>query len=163
MSQTLVRLSFGFALAAALSYGQQGRGTILGTVTDSSGAAVVGARVTVTNVDTNVSFGTVTNQEGYYTVPPLNVGHYSVSVEMQGFKRSVRSGVVIAVDQRARVDMALEVGALTESVQVVGVAPLVETSTGALGKVVENRRVQELPLNGRNALALTLLTPSVKS
>lgn len=163
MFRTLMRIAYVLALAAPLCQAQQGRGTILGTVTDSTGAAVVGARVTVTNVDTNIAFGTVTSQEGFYSTPPLNVGNYTVSVEMQGFKRAVRSGIVLAVDQRANVDVTLEVGAVTESVQVVGVAPLVETSTGALGKVVENRRVQELPLNGRNALALTLLTPSVKS
>jgi len=163
MSRIFARIVFALWLASALCQAQQGRGTILGTVTDPSGAAVMGARVTVRNVDTNISFDTLTNQEGFYTTPPLNVGNYSVALEIQGFKRAVRAGILLAVDQRANIDIKLEVGAVTESVQVVGVAPLVETSNPALGKVVENRRVQELPLNGRNALALTLLTPSVKS
>ena len=72
-----VRLAAAFALATALCQAQQGRGTILGTVSDPSGAAVIGARVTITNVDTNIAFETVTNQEGFYTTPPLNVGNYS--------------------------------------------------------------------------------------
>ena len=148
---------------AASSYAQQGRGTILGTVSDTSGAAISGARVVVTNVETNITFQTTTNQEGLFVTPPLNVGNYTVTVEQQGFKKAVRSGMTLEVDQRASINVALEVGAVTESIEVMGVAPLVETSTGTLGKVVENRRVQELPLNGRNVLALTLLTPSVKS
>jgi hypothetical protein len=147
----------------AVGVAQQGRGTILGTVSDATGAAVAGAQVTVVNVSTNVATVMTTNEAGFYTAPPLNVGSYTVIAERQGFKKAVRSGITLLVDQRADVNLRLEVGAVTESIEVVGQAPLVETSTGALGKVVENRRVQELPLNGRTALALTLLTPSVKS
>jgi len=142
---------------------QQGRGTILGTVTDATGAAVPGASVGITNIGTNAVFTTSTNAEGFYTSPALAIGNYTVAAEKGGFKKAVRSGINLAVDQRANVNLRLEIGAVSESVEVVGVAPLVETSTGTVGKVVENRRVQELPLNGRNVLALVLLTPSVKS
>ncbi|MBI1790715.1 MAG: carboxypeptidase regulatory-like domain-containing protein [Acidobacteria bacterium] len=163
MTSVRIRLLLLASGSALVAFAQQGRGTILGTVTDSSGAAVAGARVGITHIATNVTFQTLTNQEGFYSSPPLNVGSYTVTAEQQGFKKAVRSGIVLEVDQRPAINMTLEVGAVTEQIEVMAVAALVETTTGALGKVVENRRVQELPLNGRSALALTLLTPSVKS
>ena len=154
----VLALAFAATLAA-----QQGRGSIQGTVKDSSGAIVSGARVTITNIDTNTTFTAQTSDEGYYSAPSLAVGNYSVNVEHTGFKRAVRTGITLQVDQRAQVDVVLELGAVAESVVVEAEAPLVDTGSASIGKVVENRRVVELPLNGRNALALTLLTPSVKS
>ncbi|HYZ83679.1 MAG TPA: carboxypeptidase regulatory-like domain-containing protein, partial [Bryobacteraceae bacterium] len=142
---------------------QQGRGSIQGTVSDSSGATIAGANVSIVNVDTNTTFTTQTSEDGYYSAPTLAVGNYTVNVEKEGFKRAVRTGITLQVDQRAQVDLTLDLGAVSESVQVQGQAPLVDTGSASIGKVVENRRVVELPLNGRNALALTLLTPSVKS
>ncbi|MEK7409085.1 MAG: carboxypeptidase regulatory-like domain-containing protein [Acidobacteriota bacterium] len=142
---------------------QQGRGAIRGTVTDSSLAAVPGAKVTVTNVGTGAGFVTETSQEGYYIAPSLLVGNYMVTAERPGFKTAVRRGITLQVDQTAQVNLVLEVGAVTESIDVTAAAPLVDTSTGTLGKVIENRRILDLPLNGRNALSLVLLTPSVKS
>jgi hypothetical protein len=155
-------LALSLLLAVPLA-AQVGRGSIQGTISDSSGAVVAGANVTILNVGTNAAFTTVTSAEGYYSAPTLAVGNYTVSVEKQGFKRAVRTGIVLQVDQRAQVDVTLDVGGVTESVQVQAEAPLVDTGGASIGKVVENRRVVELPLNGRNALALTLLTPSVKS
>jgi hypothetical protein len=155
-----------FALSLSIyppALAQQGRGTILGTVTDPSGAAVTGASILILNTQTNVAARTVSNESGFYSSPPLNVGSYSVSVEKSGFRRALRSGITLLVDQRATVDIALEVGAVTESIEVRAEAVLLDTSSPTLGKVVEGRRIRELPLNGRNALALTLLTPSVKS
>lgn len=142
---------------------QQGRGTILGTVSDSSGAAVPGAKVVVTNTGTNFSFEAETSQEGFYTTPAIPVGAYSVAVESKGFKKSVRTGVELRVDDHAQVNFTLEVGSLIESVEVNAQAELVDTSTGTLGKVIENRRVVDLPVNGRSAFALAQLAPSVKS
>ena len=84
------------------SSAQQGRGTILGHVTDSSGAAMVGAKVAVTNVDTNTSVTTVTNGEGFYTTPPVNVGSYEIVVEHGGFKKEIRSGIRLQVDQKPK-------------------------------------------------------------
>lgn len=155
-------LAFVIILAAPLA-AQQGRGSIQGTVTDSSAAVIAGATVSVINVETNTTFTTQTSAEGYYAAPTLAVGNYTVSVEKPGFKRAVRTGITLQVDQRAQVDVTLDVGAVSESVEVQAEAPLVDTGSASIGKVVENRRVVELPLNGRNALALTLLTPSVKS
>ncbi len=148
---------------AASAWAQQSRGNFFGSVTDSSGAAIAGAKVTITAVATNTVTTYETNAEGNYSAPLLVVGAYSISVERQGFKRAVRSGLNLAVDQRSQVDFTLDVGGVTETIEVRGEAALVDTGSATVGKVVENRRVVELPLNGRNALALTLLTPSVKS
>lgn len=152
-----------FLLAALPVMSQQGRGTILGTVTDASGAPVAGAAVRVTNTATNQTLATQTTGEGLYQAPNLAVGEYTVTVEKQGFRKLVRSGLQLQVDQRAQVDIRLDVGQVTESIEVQGEAPLVDTSNTSIGKVVDQKRVAELPLNGRSALALTLLTPSVKS
>ncbi len=149
-------------LSAAAS-AQQARGTILGIVTDSSGAAIVGASVTVRNTGTGATFATATLENGFYTAPSLAVGSYSVSVELSGFKRAVRTGIVLEVERRARVDFELEIGTVTESLEVVGEAPLVDASSATVGKVVENRRLSDLPINGRNTFALVMLTPGVKS
>jgi len=150
-------------LAALPGYGQQGRGTILGTVTDASGAPVVGAAVRVVNTATNSTLETRTTSEGFYQAPNLAVGDYTVTVEQQGFRKVVRTGLQLQVDQRAQVDIRLEIGQVTESIEVRSEALLVDTSNTSIGKVVDQKRVSELPLNGRNALALTLLMPSVKS
>jgi hypothetical protein len=150
-------------LAAAPALAQQGRGAISGTVTDATGAAVPGVTIQIVNTGTNAAFPTVSNEVGFYTMPALPVGPYVVTAEKQGFKKEVRSGITLLVDQRAAVDFKLEVGATAESIEVRGEAALVDTGAATLGKVVENRRINDLPLNGRNVLALVLLTPGVKS
>src|SRR5262245_41328546 len=142
---------------------QQGRGTISGTVSDPSGAAVPEASVTITNVRTNAVFTTQTNEEGLYTAPGLAVGDYVVTAERQGFKRAVRKGVTLQVDQKAHVNLTMDVGGITDTVEVVVQTPLVDSGSATLGAVIENRRVSDLPLNGRNALSLTLLNPGVIS
>jgi hypothetical protein len=144
-------------------HAQQGRGTILGTITDASGAVIPGATVTVANTATNVASTVTTNSEGSYFVPNLIVGGYSVTVTQEGFKKAVRSGIALEVDQKAEINLALETGAVSEVVEVTGQVPLVDTTTATFGKVIENRRVQDLPVNGRNALSLVLLAPAVQS
>ncbi|MBY0502932.1 MAG: TonB-dependent receptor [Bryobacteraceae bacterium] len=150
-------------MASLAAHAQQGRGTILGTVTDASGAPVAGAVVRVVNTATNVGVETQTTGEGLYQASNLAVGEYTVTVEKPGFRKVLRSGLQLQVDQRAQIDVKLDVGQVSDSVEVKGEAPLVDTSNTSIGKVVDQKRVAELPLNGRNALALTLLTPSVKS
>ncbi|MFN0107041.1 MAG: carboxypeptidase regulatory-like domain-containing protein [Bryobacteraceae bacterium] len=151
-------------IAAALpAAAQQGRGSYFGTVTDTTGAAVPAAKVTLTNVGTNTAVTTETNNDGLYTATALQIGEYTIQIEKSGFKRAVRTGLTLQVDQRAQIDFRLDIGGVAETIEVRGEAPLVDTGSATVGKVVENRRVVELPLNGRNALALTLLTPSVKS
>ena len=158
------------ALAAALFSvlllpleAQQGRGTILGTVSDPGGGLVAGATVTITNTQTNVASTIQTNSEGYYTSTPLIPGAYEVSVESTGFKKSVKSGITLQVGQRAEVNIALTLGAVGESVEVTADVPLVNTSDATVGQVIENKRVEELPINGRSAFALVGLAANVKS
>lgn len=142
---------------------QVGRAGLFGTITDSSGAPVATVKVQIINADTNVATVAVTNETGFYTAPSLPVGRYRVVVEQAGFKRAVREGIVLQVDQRAQVDISLELGSLTESITVTREALLVDTGTSTIGKVIENKRIQELPINGRNVLSLTLLTPAVRT
>ncbi|MBI4890969.1 MAG: TonB-dependent receptor, partial [Acidobacteria bacterium] len=155
-------LALVLAVAAPLC-AQQGRGSISGTITDASGAAVPAAAVRIVNTGTNASFSAATNEEGYFTAPALTVGSYTVSVEKQGFKKINRTGITLEVDQRIQLNIQLEVGATAEAIEVTGEDPLVDTGSATVGKVVENRRITDLPLNGRNALALVMLTPGVKS
>jgi hypothetical protein len=157
------RLLFAATLAALCLSAQQGRGTISGAVQDVQGAGVPGAQVMIRNTGTNAVFRAVTNETGFYTAPSLAIGEYEVAAEATGFKKTVRSGILLEVAQRAQVNMVLEVGDVSESIQVVGEAPLVDVGSATVGAVVENRRIQELPLNGRNVLALALLTPGVRT
>jgi hypothetical protein len=142
---------------------QQGTGTISGIVTDAQDAVVVGAQVEVVHLETGATFRATSNEDGFYTAPGMAVGRYEVRATMQGFKKAVRSGITLQVNQNANVNIALQVGQVVESVEVTADAALVDTSGATLGQVVENRRVQELPLNGRSALALTLMTAGVIS
>lgn len=142
---------------------QVGRGTIRGVVTDPSGAALVGATIAITNLDTNTTINTETNGQGFYTTPPVNVGPYQVTAETTGFKKEVRSGITLQVDQAAEINMQLQVGAASESVQVTAEAPLVNTEGPSMGQVIENEFVSDLPLDGGNALALVLLAADVHS
>lgn len=156
-------LAVAFLLAVCLAFGQQNTGTITGTVSDQQGAVIPGASVEVRNVSTNALFTAATNEGGLYTAPGLAVGEYEVSAESAGFKRAVRSGLTLQVNQIARVDLQLEIGQVTEIIEVTGEAPLVDTGDATLGEVIERRRVSDLPINGRSALALTLLTAGVIS
>jgi hypothetical protein len=144
-------------------FAQQGSGTISGVVTDPQNSSIPGADVRVRNTGTNAVFRTKANEQGYYTAPGLAVGEYEVTTEQTGFKRSVRSGITLQVNQTAQVDVRLEIGQVADTVEVVGEAALLNTSNATVGEVIENRRVRDLPLNGRGALALTLLTSGVIS
>jgi hypothetical protein len=140
---------------------QVATGTILGTVRDSTGAAVPGAVVTVTETNKGTSLQFSTDEAGSYTAPFLTPGAYAVTVEKAGFRRQVRSGIILQVDQRARVDFTLEVGAVTETVDVVAAAPLVRSESAELGEVIEERAIRELPLNGRLFTQLVYLAPGI--
>ncbi|MGB9072307.1 MAG: carboxypeptidase regulatory-like domain-containing protein [Terriglobales bacterium] len=134
-------------------------GTITGTVTDPSGAVVPKARVIVRDEGTNATRDAETNEDGDYTVALLPPGRYFVAVESKGFRRSVIHRVSVDVDQTVRIDFALQVGALTEEVNVKDTPPAIQTDTSTLGQVINNRLVQELPLNERNFLSFALLVP----
>src|SRR5437867_2478010 len=137
------------SLSAGSALGQEYRGTVLGRVTDSHGAAIAGATVTVTNEQTNVSSKAVTESDGGYNVPFLIPGTYQVTVDSQGFKKYVQSGITVAISQRATVNVEMQVGAVEQSVTITADAPLLDTTTGSLGQVVDRQKVEALPLNGR--------------
>jgi len=152
-----------FCLALVLTlplYGQT-LGEIVGEVKDTTGAVVPGATVTATNVATNASRTASTNEAGLYAFPALVPGMYRVRVEMRGFKPVTRSDIELQVQQTARIDFTLEVGQLSEAVEVTGAAALMTTENATVGTVIENRRIVELPLNGRNFLQLVSLSPNV--
>src|SRR5216684_1392048 len=111
-------------------------GSIVGTVSDASGGVIAGASVTITNMDTGIAVKTATDNAGNYVITPLQVGRYSVAVEAAGFKKSIRSDITVNVQDRIRVDAALEVGAVTDTVEVQASAPLLQTDTSYLGQVV---------------------------
>lgn len=150
-------------LCTTLSWGQQATGTITGTIRDPQNAVVPGASVEIRNVATNAAFETTSNDTGFYNAPNLPVGEYSVSASAKGFKRAVLTGIGLQVGQNAVINVTLDVGQVAETVEVQAEAPLVDTGSATLGTVIENRRVRDLPLNGRNALALTLLNSGVIS
>ncbi len=151
-----------FALAH-LALGQQGTGNIVGSIKDSSGAVVPGANVTITNSATGVTFHTKTNSSGFYESPALLLGDYRVSAAAGGFKTSVAENVTVEVDRRAEIDLILIIGRVSETVRVSSAPPSLDTTSATIGTVLEAKPIHELPLNGRNALALVTLTPGVRN
>jgi hypothetical protein len=149
------------AATPSATFAQAVTGTLLGTVKDSSGAVIAGAKVTVTNEGTGFTRTVVSDTLGEYTTPSIPTGRYTVLAEMQGFKASALSGVEVGVDQRVRIDVSLEVGAMTESVTIEAATPLVQTSSSELGTTVKNEEIEALPLNGRNFVSLTRTVPGV--
>src|SRR5258708_1601713 len=153
-------LVFAMVAGAGTSvWAQSVRGTILGTVTDPSGAVVRKAKVTVREVATGLTRSELTSETGEYSIPQLPVGIYDLTVEEPSFKKSERTGIELRVDDRLRIDVALTLGNVAETVQVEAAAPVVSTDSATLGNVVDNKKVTELPLNGRNFLQLNLLVP----
>src|SRR5713226_5518366 len=137
-------------------------GTITGEVRDSAGLVVPGATVTVVNKATNATRTTSSNSVGLFDFPALPPGPYTVKSELEGFKTATRD-LELQVQQTARVNFTLELGTISEQATVTGVSPLVETSNATIGTVIENRRIVELPLNGRNYLDLVKLSPNVSA
>src|SRR5215470_2995746 len=137
-------------------------GTITGEVKDSTGAVIPGVTVTVTSKATNAVRTTQSNEVGLFDFPALQPGLYTVKRELDGFKSSSRD-VEVQVQQTVRVNFALELGTISEQTTVTGVSPLVETTNATVGTVIENRRIVELPLNGRNYLQLVALSPNVSA
>ena len=149
-------------LTAGTSWSQTFRGTILGTVTDSSGAAIVDATVTIRNVDTGLIRTTQTTADGSYFVPELPIGNYSVTVEKSGFASAVTDGVKVDVAVERRVDASLKPGNIKQQVVVsASTQPAVQTTSNTLGGVMEEHQVTNLPANGRDFQKLVFLTPGV--
>lgn len=136
--------------------------TILGVIADSTGAVINGAKVTVTNTSTRVSREVVTSTTGDFTFPLVDVGIYDVMVDAQGFKTEVRRNVIVNINEKVRVDFAMQIGAASERVEVTAEGATLRTDDATLGQTIEQRRVEELPLNNRNIGALAILQPGVQ-
>jgi hypothetical protein len=136
-------------------------GTILGIVKDSTGAVVPGATVTVTNTGTGFSRSVVTDAHGEYTAPSIPTGTYTVSAEITGFKKVSKTNVLVGVDQKVRIDIGLELGAMEEVVEIQAETPLLQTSSSDLGTTVVEQQIKTLPLNGRNFVSLTRTVPGI--
>ncbi len=149
------------ALIFALPSFSQTLGEITGIVSDSSGAVIAGATATVSNTATGASREAVTNQSGIFSFPALTPGVYDLRVTASGFKTTVRSGAQLQVQQTLRLDVELAIGQVSESVEVSAASATLSTDSSTVGTVIDNKRIVELPLNGRNALSLAALSPNV--
>ena len=148
------------AVGAIPASAQTFRGTILGTVTDTSGAAVLNAKVTAHNVDTGVDRSTDTTADGGYLIPELAVGIYTVTVELSGFQKSVTTGVRVDIAGERRVDATLKPGQVSQQIIVEGeTLPQVDATSDTLGGTIENRQIEDLPINGRDYTKLLIMVP----
>lgn len=154
---TLLCLIFAFTLPG---HSQSTYGSISGVVSDSSGAAVTGATVTATSISTGEKRTETSGADGHYTFVNLFQGQYRVDIEKAGFKHFARPIVVVQVQQDTRVDAALTVGQVSETIEVTSETPLLQTESSSLGQVVEERKANELPLNGRNVFNLITVSPA---
>ena len=153
-----------FALFSALCVplsAQVASAELSGTVLDSTGAALPGAKVTATNVGTNVSHDAVSDGTGNYVIPLLQPGDYVVTVEASGFKKLVQKGLSLQVNQQAQLNLTLEIGQVSEEISVTAQAPQLQSEASSLGTVVSEKLVNQLPLNGRNFIQLAVLSPGV--
>ena len=157
--QTLSLVLLAALLSVVPIHAQTSFGTILGDVADESGAVVPGVTVTVTNEGTGNARVVTTSEAGGFTVPSLPPAIYSVSAEMPGFSQAQQTGVVLAVNQTLRVDLTLSIGEVTEVVEVSAAALQLQTDTSTVASTVDNKKVVELPLNGRSFTQLTILMP----
>jgi len=148
-------------ILAGINAHAQGYGRISGTVTDPNGASVTNAKVTITQQLTGTAATTATDSAGQYIFPSLPPTVYRIAVQAQGFEKFVQEGVTLQADAALSVNMMLTLGVATETVSVTADAPPIDTTTGTLSQVIDQSRVNELPLNGRNAAALTTLVAGV--
>lgn len=162
MGKFQVALLLGAVSFGSIAWAQQTDAAVSGTVADPSGAKVVGAIVTANNVATGVRTPVSTNEAGVYTMPPLPPGSYTFTAEHEGFRKASVDGVVLSVGTVLTLNLSLEIGSTTESVEVHAAATEVNATSASVGNVVEGKRLQELPLNGRSAYDLLLTQPGVQ-
>ncbi len=146
---------------AGASFAQTTSTSIVGTVTDPSGAAVAGAKVVATQTRTGVKREDMTTSTGDYNFPLLDIGEYSVTVEASGFKSATRAGLPLQINDKLRVDFVMQVGQVSEKIEVTGAIAALKTDESSVGEVIEQRRVVELPINGRNVGNLAVLQAGV--
>ena len=148
-------------VVASLAFAQLPTGTILGTVRDGSGALIPGTTLTATNIETGLSRTAFAGDDGSYRLAALPVGRYEVRAMLEGFQSALRSGLTLTVGQEAVVNFTLEVGAVSQTIEVTAEAPLVNTTSASLGALVGADAVADLPLNGRNYIDLTFLQAGI--
>jgi hypothetical protein len=141
---------------------QENRATIVGTITDANGAAIPNATINATNIETNRVMTTTSNETGLYTLPFLPVGRYRVSIGASGLKSIVRDGIELRVGDRIQLDFQMEVGQVSETVTVIDQAPPLDTATASRGQVIDEEKVRDLPLLGRNPFLLSTLASGVQ-
>lgn len=161
MKRLLAVLSIFVLLTTIPLMAQEVSAGITGRVSDPSGGAIVGASVRAKDVDRGTEFTTSTNDDGIYALPRVPGGRYELTVESKGFKTYINPTVALEVNQRARIDVVMEVGAITESISVTGEAALLQTETTQVGSTIASSQIDHTPLISRNPIALTLLTAGV--
>jgi hypothetical protein len=164
MTQVRFRMAWcaaAICAAAGLAVAQDFRASVNGTVTDETGGVLPGVTVTVTNTETAVGQTAVTDKQGRYQVRYLNPGSYSVAAQLDGFKKFVRSGIELRVADAVTVDAKLAAGGVEETVEVVATAPMLDTTSGVTGQVIDGHQIRELPLGDGTAYMLTRLAPGV--
>src|SRR5262245_56066881 len=158
-----IRSALWIGVFLVCSISAQTFGEISGSVIDPSNSAIPAAEVTITSQASAQRRRVVTSSGGVFKAPFLSPGKYDITVSAAGFRNAVRHSVEVQVDSIARVDFTLEVGSVAEAVEVQGGAQLLETENAAVGTVIENKRIIELPLNGRNWLQMVALSPNVSA
>jgi len=148
-----------FLLSASTVFAQSTAGEISGVITDPSGSVVPGVNISLINPSTNTTRSVKTNESGLYVIPAIQPAIYTLKVELSGFRAIERKEIAVQVGSSNRIDFILEVGEITSIIEVSGGAPVLQTETTSVGTVIENRRIVELPLNGRNYLQLASLIP----
>ena len=156
-----VLLSTALFAASVFAQSSTGTATMVGAVTDTTGSIVPGARITVINTEAGYNFTSVTTAEGTWYVPNLNPGSYQLKIEAQGFKTYIQNGIVLRTAEQPRIDVKLEVGNLTESIQVTGSAPLLETETATSGQVLEGNTIVKMPVLQKAFYRIYLYMPGM--
>ncbi len=160
-SKYCARLAAILILVSTVSFAQVERATITGTLTDKNGAVVPDAAVRVTEESTNETKVLQSDSAGAYTVSNLTPGSYTIEVEKTGFTKHINKGYVVQVGQTARLDVVMDVGSVTQSVEVTGALPVLQSENASVGQVIATTAVQQLPLNGRNLTQLAVIAPGV--
>ncbi len=154
-------LSFALAVVSLAAQSSTGTATMIGAVTDTTGAIVPGAKITVTNAGAGFVFTSVTTSEGTWYIPNLNPGSYQLRIEAQGFKTYVQNGITLRTAEQPRIDVSLELGNVTESIQVTGAAPLLETETATSGQVLEGQTIVKMPVLQKAFYRIYLYMPGM--
>ena len=151
------KISAGLVLFAATSLAQEFRATISGRVADSQDAVIVGVKIIAAQLGTGAKFETVSAGDGLYTLPFLPPASYRLTAELAGFKRYVRENLDVGANQRLGIDIQLEVGAVTETINVSSEAPILQSTTASIGQVISSAQIENMPVSGRTPLALAQL------